>query len=188
LIQDDEVCERLRSGDTSAIQELLARDHSVATFVARIMVSDGTADDALSDAWLALVQAVCAGRVSDRLRFELIRRIRARPIAAPPPEVSSGVPTQLGTFNVRGHPWEGWWDEEPPTWPDGAVPTSTQVLAALHRLAAVHREALVLHDLAGLTPAEVGQLVCGVAEPERLLDGAREGYLCAIDYEMSCTP
>ena len=90
-------------------------------------------------------------------------------------------PTPLGTFAPGGDRWAGWWETEPPAWPDGFEPGTAQVVAALRQLPVAARSALVLRHSAGLAAAKVGRLLGHRGDVGLLVERARQQYLVAID-------
>lgn len=188
LDRDDLLATRIRSGDASALRALLSRDYGVAAFFARAMAPDGSldADRRVADrAWEGHVRAIVGGHLRGDLRRAILRSIAelqkldVAGSAAPGP----GVP--LGTFVADGDRWEGWWDKEPPPWPEGSQPRAEDVLTALRRISAEPRAVLVLRSIASLD-ADDTAFVLGNdrAKQADLMTDARRAYVVELDREV----
>ncbi|MDF5752745.1 hypothetical protein [Spongiactinospora sp. TRM90649] len=174
---DHALCARLRSGDLTALDALLARDHGVAGLLARV-AGAGEPESVLETAWRRLVADIVAGEVTGGLRAALL----GRTLAAIGPTGESAVPPD-GRFLPPGDPWAGWWSGDGPAeWPPGFAPDDRTVAEALRRIPLPLRILLVARHVAGLSAEEAAALAGREPEhQEPLLRAAAEAYLAAID-------
>jgi hypothetical protein len=183
VTSDAELCARLRAGERSAVRELLDRDHAVAVFFARVIAERGDPERVVTDAWERLFADIAKGTVTEGLRASLLRGVAAG-LESVDAAGEGARPERLGTFTAEGDRWEGWWKDEPPPWPNRAVPRPEQVLGALRRLSPKRRTVLVLRDVARLTATEVAAMVDGVTDLAAFVGSSREAYLVELDREV----
>jgi DNA-directed RNA polymerase specialized sigma24 family protein len=181
---ENDVCARIRAGDPSALLELLERDHPATLFLARALVGDHLAEAVVAKAWEDVIAAIASGRVTGALRAAAMSSVMAAHRVDDLME-QLGVRMPLGTFAPPGDRWEGWWDNEPPPWPQGAIPQPDQVLRAVRRLPTKQRTVLVLRDVARLSLTEVALIIGSPTALDSLLNAAREAYIIELDREMS---
>jgi hypothetical protein len=181
------MCARIRSGDASAVSELLERDHSVADLLFRVASAYGTGDDALRSAWQTLIKDVRSGLLTGWLRAALLERVvlalddrgELDPVPAP------ALPGR-GPFLAEDDRWAGWWAEDPVPWPEGTEPTAAQVRNALRRVPLSLRVLLVVRDVARLPPAQAERIVNRSADRQApALETARAAYVAYVDEEVA---
>jgi RNA polymerase sigma-70 factor, ECF subfamily len=153
---DAELVARTLAGDASAFAILVHRYTPVAHAVARAVVkSDADAEDVVQDAFLMAFKSLGTARDATRFRAWFLRIVRNR------------------AYNVlefrqvrRYEPLSGL---EPSTDKDDPLlraeqnDTRSVILAAIHRLKSVWREVLWLHDVEGLSHADIAT-VLGTSE------------------------
>lgn len=183
VTSDTDLCVRLRAGEQSVVRELLERDYPVAIFFAHAVAEADVAESVVAEAWEGLLADVVNCDVTDGLRAALLSRL-ATALGTTDSIDQPAVAEPLGTFTQEGDRWEGWWDAEPPPWPENTVPQPEQVLRVLRRLPVKLRAVLVLHDVAQLSASEVAAALAVVRPLATLLDSARDAYLVEIDREM----
>ncbi len=179
--EDPRIVAELRQGKAAAVKTLVERDYAVSALLANLTSRDSSA--ALEAAWRGHIRDVASGSLREGLRRGLLRTIWEARDAEEPEQTESAV---LGTFAPPGDRWEGWWDKEPPPWPEGFTPQPEQVAAALGRLPLQLRAVLVLRDVGGLSPEDSAAALDNdhLDQPE-LLQRARDAYLIELDRELS---
>jgi hypothetical protein len=182
--EDERWAAAIRAGDPAAVEEVVARDYGVSALFAEVATEDPGA--VLDAAWRAHVQAIGDGSRRGDLRRELLRAIWAvRPDGPTTPRAQLPTMAELGTFAPDGDRWAGWWDKEPPPWPDGFVPSTADVVTALRRLPLGVRAVLVLRDVAGLAAPDSADVLDNdhLGQPA-LLEQARDAFLVELDREV----
>ena len=168
---DQRVLERLRAGDESAFESLVARHDRALRRVARTFVRTQTAvDDVVQETWLAVIKGIdrFEGRSSlstwifsilvNRARSRATRDARTVPVSALEHDDRPAVdPAAFGS--------DGRWRSAPPrleTDPESHLLSSElrgQLLDAVEQLVPTQRAVITLRDLVGLEPAEVCSLL-----------------------------
>lgn len=168
---DQRVLERLRAGDESAFESLVARHDRALRRVARTFVRTQTAvDDVVQETWLAVIKGIdrFEGRSSlstwifsilvNRARSRATRDARTVPFSALEHDDRPAVdPAAFGS--------DGRWRSAPPrleTDPESHLLSSElrgQLLDAVEQLVPTQRAVITLRDLVGLEPAEVCSLL-----------------------------
>ncbi|HEV2371966.1 MAG TPA: zf-HC2 domain-containing protein [Streptosporangiaceae bacterium] len=177
---DEQVRARIRGGDASAADDLLARDHGVADLLARAAAGTGTDTAGTTGlAWERLLADARTGAVTASLRAALLGRVVTVLI-----EQGHLDRTELPSrpfFMPPGDRWAGWWLDDHAAWPPGTVLTHGQVLTALRRVPVGLRVLLVLRDAAGLSADETEPVVPrSAAQQAASLDRARATYLAGF--------
>jgi RNA polymerase sigma-70 factor (ECF subfamily) len=150
--------DRLRDGDTAAFDAVYAAYRGrLFSFLARLARSRETAEDLAEETWLRLVESAPRLRADTRLGpwlFTVARNLyysycRSRVIS------EAAADSLIGLWPV-GSPRPSPFEEA------AAHELERRVEQAIARLPAIHREALLLVGVEGLTPAEAS-VVCGLA-------------------------
>ncbi len=176
--EDLELLEALRRGDEAAFAGLVDRFHAPMLRLAMSYVSSrAVAEEAVQDAWLAIIQGLdrFEGRsslktwifriVSNRARSRAVREHRSIPfstLAGPDTSTPSVEPER---FLPDDHRWAGHWASPPQSWEDIpeerllAAETRGQVEQAIQALPASQRLVVTLRDVEGWTGPEVCDLL-----------------------------
>jgi RNA polymerase sigma-70 factor (ECF subfamily) len=168
---DQRLLERLRAGDESAFESLVARHDRALRRVARTFVRTQTAvDDVVQETWLAVIKGIdrFEGRSSlstwifsilvNLARSRATRDARSVPFSALEHDDRPAVdPAAFGS--------DGRWRSAPPrleTDPESHLLSSElreQMLDAVEQLVPTQRAVITLRDLVGLEPAQVCSLL-----------------------------
>ncbi|MFL5829846.1 MAG: RNA polymerase sigma factor [Solirubrobacteraceae bacterium] len=168
---DQRLLERVRAGDESAFESLVARHDRALRRVARTFVRTHTAvDDVVQETWLAVIKGIdrFEGRSSlstwifsilvNQARSRATRDARTVPFSALEHDDRPAVdPAAFGS--------DGRWRSAPPrleTDPESHLLSSElrgQMLDAVEQLVPTQRAVITLRDLVGLEPAEVCSLL-----------------------------
>jgi RNA polymerase sigma-70 factor, ECF subfamily len=162
---------RLRAGDESAFQGLLARHSGAMRRVARTFVrTDAAADDVVQETWLGVLRGLdrFEGRSSlrtwifrilvNQARTRAVRDARSVPFSALEPHDDAAV--DPSAFDGDGH-----WRSAPPRLdadPETGVLSAElreHLLDAVNELSANQRAVITLRDLVGLPSDEVCELL-----------------------------
>jgi RNA polymerase sigma-70 factor, ECF subfamily len=168
---DRRLLERLRAGDESAFEELVAQHDGALRRVARTYVrTDAAAADVVQETWLGVVRGLDGfeGRSSlrtwifrilvNRARTRAVREARDLPFSSLEEDDRPAV--EPAAFDRTGH-----WKSAPPRL-DGEPESNLlsaelreHLLEAIEGLAPAQRAVITLRDLAGLDAEEVCELL-----------------------------
>lgn len=193
---------RLRAGDEGAFAEVLTAWSPAMLRVARAHVSTAaSAEEVVQDTWLAVIKGLDGfeGRSSlrtwvfrilvNQAKTRGVREGRTLPFSSVAPE-DAGPTVDPDRFQGPDGAHPGGWTPEgaPRTWPptpeDAAVAAEVRQLlaAAIDALPERQRIVLTLHDVQGLTSAEVSEVLDITQQNERvLLHRARAKVRAALE-------
>jgi len=173
---DDEAAlvRRLRDGDESAFAALVRQYHPVMVRLAMTVVaSRAVADEVVQDTWLAVVRGVdrFEGRSTIKTWLFHILFNRARTVAGRERR-SNPVDADVlaGRFDRSGE-----WAVAPAPWTDGvddhvaAEETAPLVRQLIDGLPDIQRQVILLRDVEGVSPVDVGMLLGLSAVNQRVL-------------------
>jgi RNA polymerase sigma-70 factor (ECF subfamily) len=171
-ITDDELLERLRSGEEAAFMDLVDRYGPVMLRIALMHVgSRAVAEEVVQDAWLGVLRGLdrfegrsslktwIARIVANQARTRGQRERRSVPVStlAPDHEEPAVDPARFRPFDDPRYP--GGWTLPPEPLPEEqllADETLARVRAAISRLPPRQQEVILLRDVEGWEPEEVG--------------------------------
>lgn len=171
-VNDEELVRRLLARDEAAFAWLIRRYHRSLTRLARTFVSvPAVADEVVQDTWAAFIEGIASfqGRCSlsswlftvlaNRARSRAVREQRQMTFSAVAEADDTGVPR--ARFDSRGM-----WSDPPAPWtaetPDALLEREElrHVLETeLDKLPARQRAVLILHDVEGMSPDEICQVL-----------------------------
>jgi RNA polymerase sigma-70 factor (ECF subfamily) len=173
---DQELVDRLRSGDETAFAELVRRYHRLMLRVARGYVrTDAVAEEVVQEAWLAVVRGV--ERFEGRSSFKtwLLRIVANRAMTSGAKEARS-VPVEPSVsadhFVPEGEPGAGAWSTPPEPWPEDqllAGETRAVIDRAIEELPPLQRAVVSMRDIEGLSSEEVQEMLDISAANQRVL-------------------
>jgi RNA polymerase sigma-70 factor (ECF subfamily) len=173
---DQELVDRLRSGDETAFAELVRRYHRLMLRVARGYVrTDAVAEEVVQEAWLAVVRGI--ERFEGRSSFKtwLLRIVANRAMTSGAKEARS-VPVEPSVsadhFVPEGEPGAGAWSTPPEPWPEDqllAGETRAVIDRAIEELPPLQRAVVSMRDIEGLSSEEVQEMLDISAANQRVL-------------------
>jgi DNA-directed RNA polymerase specialized sigma24 family protein len=182
MATDGQLSERVRHGDLGALDVAIDRNYSIATFLVAALSVTTDATDPIERAWARLVGDLRAGRVTDHIRAEILAHIIDVLAEDDLLDTSDVQPPAAPAMLPADDRWAGWWEDEPPPWPEDAELGRENLLRAIRRLPLGWRALVVLRDVAGLTPAEAEPIVHrSTGQQNAVLDAARQGLLNVLD-------
>lgn len=197
---DEQLVERLRSGDEAAFRELVLRHHkAMVHFAATFVPSRAVAEEVAQDAWLGVIKGIDRFEGRSALStwiFRIVANIaktrgererRTVNLSDELAKVRPSVPAE----RFRGAPGRGAWADPPVHWselPEERVlarHTFDRVSAIASELSDRQRQVFVLRDVEGWTAAEVCDLLNLTEVNQRvLLHRARSRVRGALDAEL----
>jgi RNA polymerase sigma-70 factor (ECF subfamily) len=171
-VTDEELVERLRAGDEAAFMELVDRYGPLMLRIALSHVSSrAVAEEVVQDAWVGVLRGLdrFEGRsslktwilriVANQARTRGERERRSVPVSALTPDDAEPAvdPARFRPFDDPRYP--GGWTLPPAPLPEErllADETLERVRAAIARLPARQQEVILLRDVEGWEPEEVG--------------------------------
>jgi RNA polymerase sigma-70 factor (ECF subfamily) len=173
---DQELVDRLRSGDETAFAELVRRYHRLMLRVARGYVrTDAVAEEVVQEAWLAVVRGI--ERFEGRSSFKtwLLRIVANRAMTSGAKEARS-VPVEPSVsadhFVPEGEPGAGAWSTPPEPWPEDqllAGETRAVIDRAIEELPPLQRAVVSMRDIEGLSSEAVQEMLDISAANQRVL-------------------
>lgn len=168
---EDELVRSLRAGDEDAFAALVDHHHAAMVRLARGYVgSRAVAEEVAQEAWLGLVRGLDRFEGRSSLRTWLLRIVVNRAISAGVherrhlPVDNSELEDHNGRFSK-----DGWWVTPPAHWADEAIERITapdlaaRVRQLIEDLPTGQRQVVTLHDVEGLSSAEVCDIL-GISE------------------------
>lgn len=198
---EQDLVERLRTGDEAAFSELVSRYHRLMLRVARGYVrSDAVAEEVVQEAWLAVLGGIdrFEGRsslktwllriVANRAMTQGVREARSVPFAAL--EDEDGEPAvSRERFHPGGEPGAGSWSAPPERWPEERLLSGEvrEVVAkAIGELPGLQRAVVSLRDVEGWSSDEVREaLDISAANQRVLLHRGRARVRAALEEYLS---
>ncbi len=196
---------RLRAGDHAAFVQVVREWSPLMLHVAgTIVTTRASAEECVQEAWVGVIQGLDAFEGRSRLRtwtLSIVSHIAHRraerdrrivPLAWLDGEDSPAVDARR--FRPAGAQWAGGWTESgaPRAWEPESVLLNREVLAllmsGLDSLPARQRAVVALHDVHGLSPAEVCEALSLSAANQRVLlhrGRARLRHLLERHYDSS---
>jgi RNA polymerase sigma-70 factor (ECF subfamily) len=193
MVDDDDLVERMRSGEEQAFVLLVARHRATMMHVACALVSStAVAEEVVQDTWLAVLRGIdgFAGRSSfktwllrilvNRARSTGVREHRSVAVA------DAGAVVDRSRFDASGA-----WSSPPQHWIEDsdnrmlAQGLTDHIQAALHELPERQREVVMLRDVDGLSGQEVcAALDISEANQRVLLHRGRSHLRQALEHEL----
>ena len=193
-LEDTELAERARAGDTGAITSLVQRYHGALLRFAKSRVrGESLAEEVVQDTWLAVLGGMekFEGRsafktwlfriLSNRAATKGAREARSVPLSAVTDETEPAVaPEQF---------FAGFWRKSPSRWTDPSAENRVQDIqvrrlleAELDKLPELQRAVVVLRDVEGVESPEVCTIL-GITEANQrvLLHRGRTKLRAALD-------
>jgi RNA polymerase sigma-70 factor (ECF subfamily) len=206
-LPDEQLLDRLRSGDESAFCTLVTRYHRAMLHVALSFVpSRDVAEEVVQETWMAVLRGVdrFEGRSSlktwifavleNRARSSGVRERRSTPFSSLETVhgEESGPTVDPDRFHTRDEPFAGYWTHPPSRWsdlPDERVlgaETRAVVDEAIRALPVRQGQVVTLRDIEGWSSAEVCELL-GLSEANQrvLLHRARGRVRAALEHHLS---
>jgi RNA polymerase sigma-70 factor (ECF subfamily) len=160
---DSALVSRLRAGDEGAFAELAAKYQGIMLSMARGYVPSGAvAEEVVQDAWLGVLRGIGRFECRSSFRTWLFRIVVNRAISAGVRERRSVPVDDMGpVVDASWFDAGGAWQVPPEPWADQvddkviAAKLAARVLTAIEELPLQQREVVTLHDVQGLSSAEV---------------------------------
>ncbi len=194
-MSDDDLVQRLRSGDESAFAELIDAYHpSMVRFAQTFVPSRAVAEEVAQDTWLAVLKGIdrFQGRSSLKTWIFRILANRARSTGAreqriTPVDIDNAATVDRARFDAGGQ-----WVDPPAHWSEdiderlSSAKVIGEIRAAISRLPEGQRAVVTLRDVDGLSSKEVCD-VLGISEANQrvLLHRGRSRIRAALETEMA---
>ncbi len=194
-MSDDDLVQRLRSGDESAFAELIDAYHpSMVRFAQTFVPSRAVAEEVAQDTWLAVLKGIdrFQGRSSLKTWIFRILANRARSTGAreqriTPVDIDNAATVDRARFDAGGQ-----WVDPPAHWSEdiderlSSAKVIGEIRAAISRLPESQRAVVTLRDVDGLSSKEVCD-VLGISEANQrvLLHRGRSRIRAALETEMA---
>jgi RNA polymerase sigma-70 factor (ECF subfamily) len=190
---EDEQVRRLRAGDEEAFAALVDHHHaSMVRLALGYVRSRAVAEEVAQEAWLGLLRSLHGFEGRSSLRTWLFRIVVNRAISAGIherrhlPVDDNELEDQNGRFSK-----DGWWVTPPAHWADEAIERVTarklaeRVDQLIDDLPPGQRQVVTLHDVEGLSSAEVCEIL-GISEGNQrvLLHRARTRLRRELEREV----
>jgi RNA polymerase sigma-70 factor (ECF subfamily) len=154
---------RLRAGDERAFAELAAKYQGTMLSMARGYVPSGAvAEEVVQDAWMGVLRGIDRFERRSSFRTWLFRIVVNRAISAGVRERRSVPVDDMGpVVDASWFDAGGAWQVPPEPWADQvddkviAAKLAARILTAIEELPLQQREVVTLHDVQGLSSAEV---------------------------------
>lgn len=184
---EEQLLERLRTGDAPAIAALVHRDHALAEMCARVLAGPAGPGPAVTRAWESLLADIATGEAVGPLRAALLSRlVCAMAEAGALDDRQHAPPPAPGPFlsAADDERWAGWYAADPVGWPYGATPEPAHVEGALRALPAPFRLMLLLVDAAGVAQEDAWRVLETVRHQPVPLEAARDAFVAYVDREV----
>jgi RNA polymerase sigma-70 factor (ECF subfamily) len=174
---DEDLLDRLRTGDEVAFAELVERYHTRLVRLARSFVANGeVAEEVAQETWLAVVRGIerFEGRSSLRTWLFRICVNRARSIGAREHRIVSAERQEANVDPDRFEP-SGAWASPPTDWADAIDDRLEAAVLAEHAHRAIddlpeqQRQVVTLRDVEGLSSKEVCEVLSISEANQRVL-------------------
>jgi RNA polymerase sigma-70 factor (ECF subfamily) len=194
-VDDEDLVQRLRSGDESAFDEVVNAYHPSMVRLAQTFVPNrAVAEEVAQDTWIAVLKGIdnFEGRSSLKTWIFHILANRARSTGAREQRTIPIDPGDEGSVDGRRFDEGGAWSDPPAHWSDKIIerlssgPLFAQVQAAVSELPEGQRAVVTLRDLDGLSSKEVCD-VLGISEANQrvLLHRGRSRIRTTFEVEVA---